>query len=719
METKQFDIVELIENNPITKLSNDYNVKMLVKIKEQFTEFEQQLFLSSFYCYFNYHSTSDYIIDLDNVWKWLGFVAKCKAKTLLEKYFVIDKDYKKSLHDSVKRTNSIKGGQNKEIFMLNIKTFKLFCIKAETKKADEIHEYFLKMEQIIQEVVHEESNELKNQLQIKNDEIAEKENIIFGLKEREVEIKEKEREKFLLEKYQNGGHIIYIIKVALRENGCYIVKIGKSEIGIKGRYEECQKFYGGNVLLLDCFNVLYCKEFETKIHDHFRSSRVKDLKDHEQRNELFLVGKEITYAMIVNFIKKSIKAYEHSIDYFYEENQKLKQQITELNQIIENQKTQPPLSQTHPSVQPSQYSMDQIMNKLQQMENIILEKYNSPQLQSQPQFQQKITTNLGIPLPTLGPRLQKINPDTLTIIKVYETVTECIQEYNNKIKRPSINKAVAENTIYRSFRWLLVERDLDPNIIHHIEPTKEIKVQHIGYIAKLNIEKTEIITVYLDKKTASILNGNVSASALDNPVKNQSLCHGYYYMLYDECDEDIKNDFMEKINGQPLLYKDGIGIGQYDSKHNLIKEFRCKFDCIKQTPFLIGEKTLAKVLNKNIIYQNLYYFKTMKEKLYLETQRYVKDCDIVLGSSLKYREREDYIAQFIRDKIIIEENGKITKTELTSEFNSWYSSTVGKGGPSAKEVHEYMDKKIGKFKTAAGAWVGASIRYERKIILHL
>ena len=106
-------------------------------------------------------------------------------------------------------------------------------------------------------------------------------------------------------------------------------------------------------------------------------------------------------------------------------------------------------------------------------------------------------------------------------------------------------------------------------------------------------------------------------------------------------------------------------------------------------------------------------FMAMLVEIVLETQGYVKDCDIVLESSLKYREREDYIAQFIRDKIILEKNGKITKTELTSEFNSWYSSTVGKGGPSAKEVHEYMDKKIGKFKTAVGAWSGASIRYER------
>ena len=73
---EELNIVELIENNPITKLSQDYNVKLLTKIKEQFTDFEQQLFLSSFYCYLNYDPKKDFIIDLDNVWKWMGFSQK-------------------------------------------------------------------------------------------------------------------------------------------------------------------------------------------------------------------------------------------------------------------------------------------------------------------------------------------------------------------------------------------------------------------------------------------------------------------------------------------------------------------------------------------------------------------------------------------------------------------------------------------------------------------
>jgi hypothetical protein len=91
---ESLDIVELIESNPITKLSTDYNVKLLAKIKNNFTEFEQKLFLTSFYCYLNYHSSNDFIIDLDNVWKWLGFKQKIDCKRLLEKYFILNIDFK-------------------------------------------------------------------------------------------------------------------------------------------------------------------------------------------------------------------------------------------------------------------------------------------------------------------------------------------------------------------------------------------------------------------------------------------------------------------------------------------------------------------------------------------------------------------------------------------------------------------------------------------------
>ncbi len=88
------DIVNLIENNPITKFSGDYQSKLVEKNKKSFHKLWATTFLSSFYCYLKYDSKNDFIIDLDNVWNWLGFTRKNDAKRVFEQNFLINKDYK-------------------------------------------------------------------------------------------------------------------------------------------------------------------------------------------------------------------------------------------------------------------------------------------------------------------------------------------------------------------------------------------------------------------------------------------------------------------------------------------------------------------------------------------------------------------------------------------------------------------------------------------------
>ena len=88
------NIKNLIEKNPITRLSRDYENRLINKIKNNFNDNEQKLFLSSFYCFLNYDSKKDFVIDFDNAWKWCGFSRKDPAKRVLEKNFTIDIDYK-------------------------------------------------------------------------------------------------------------------------------------------------------------------------------------------------------------------------------------------------------------------------------------------------------------------------------------------------------------------------------------------------------------------------------------------------------------------------------------------------------------------------------------------------------------------------------------------------------------------------------------------------
>jgi hypothetical protein len=50
--------------------------------------------MASFYCYLNYDSKKDFVINFTDVWKWCGFSRKDHAKVILNKHFVEDIDYK-------------------------------------------------------------------------------------------------------------------------------------------------------------------------------------------------------------------------------------------------------------------------------------------------------------------------------------------------------------------------------------------------------------------------------------------------------------------------------------------------------------------------------------------------------------------------------------------------------------------------------------------------
>jgi len=119
----ELDIIKLIEKSPITRLNNEYENKLINKIKDNFEEDEQKLFVGSFYCFLNYDSKKDFIIDFDSVWKWVGFTRKGDGKRLLEKHFIIEVDYK------IKKTSSVTYEEENE-------TTTIFRQLAENKKVE-------------------------------------------------------------------------------------------------------------------------------------------------------------------------------------------------------------------------------------------------------------------------------------------------------------------------------------------------------------------------------------------------------------------------------------------------------------------------------------------------------------------------------------------------------------------------------------------------------
>ena len=340
---ESINIVELIENNPITKLSNDYNVKLLSKIKENFTNFEQQIFLSSFYCYLNCDSKNDFVIDLDNVWKWIGYNQKVKAKILLENNFVEGNDYTKSLSQAGKQTTHTKGGQNKEKFMLNVVTFKKFCLKAGTKKADEIHDYYIKLEELIQTTINEECIELKLQLTQQNQ-----------LLENVEKEKEDLKENTILEQFQLNTQCIYIGLIDNKTLGkpnskMYqetVIKFGQSN-NLNERVKTHKKTYD-NFRLYTAFKVKNKIEIENCIKKHLllkNRLRIITINDIAYRELIALDDEEYTLEKVEQFIKDIIKENEYNVenynlllkknDELQNEIYKLKHELEDKNKIIE------------------------------------------------------------------------------------------------------------------------------------------------------------------------------------------------------------------------------------------------------------------------------------------------------------------------------------------------------------------------------------------------
>ena len=319
--SKSLNIVELIETNPITRLSNTYQNKLLTKIKERFTDDEQQIFVASFYCYLNYHD--EFIIDLDNIWKWLGFQSKFNSKRLLETQFIINKDYI-LLSPTAKQSSHIKGGHNKETFMLNIKTFKKYCLKAGTKKADEIHEYYIKLEETLQEVIQEESNELKLQLEQKEQQL-----------ESVTQDKQKIREKTLLEQFPNNTQCVYYGTIDnLSNNNEKLIKFGNSN-NLKNRVIKHKDTYS-NFVLINAFKVDNKLQIENAIKENnifTERQRTITIKYKKYIELLNIEG--ITFTELYKIIKNIINGIEYSPENYIkilEENKLLKSQLYKKNE---------------------------------------------------------------------------------------------------------------------------------------------------------------------------------------------------------------------------------------------------------------------------------------------------------------------------------------------------------------------------------------------------
>ena len=337
------NIVELIEKNPICKLSTECNNKLLTKITEKFTNFEQQMFISSFYCYLNYDKPIDFVVDLDKIWNWLGFSSKYNSTRVLEKNFIKNEDYtESSVIQNEKQDKKSHGGNNAIKFMLTVRCFKSLCLKAQTKKACDIHEYYLKLEDVFHEIFEEETKELKEKL-------LQKENIITEIKQTTQQIidttkreNKKEIEKVIVAQFPVNTECIYFGTIDdTNEGGETLIKFGHSnDLGSRISYHHTNSYK--NFTLVNAFKVQNRTEIENliknypKIKKHLRKINING----KNKTEIIAYDSTFTIDRLTYYIKEIIHSRTYSIENFNRlliENEETKNKNTELLQKIDIQ----------------------------------------------------------------------------------------------------------------------------------------------------------------------------------------------------------------------------------------------------------------------------------------------------------------------------------------------------------------------------------------------
>jgi phage anti-repressor protein len=245
---------------------------MTEALNQEFIDEEQKWYVANLYVYMHYHPTNDFPINLEHVYKMMGFSHKKNAKRTLENNFTKDEDYKIALLRREKRKNE--GGYNDETIMLNVDTFKNLCMIVKTEKGKAIRKYYVKLENIYNKLIGEEMKEKEELL------IQERENAAKLLQEKEIQLKETKKQlenktKMAIKKWYNQepGHTVYGY-INLNNN---LVTIGKSK-NIKHRESDYMTHNpdGEMFYVRKCYNCDLAEKVLHHLLDKFREERNRE-----------------------------------------------------------------------------------------------------------------------------------------------------------------------------------------------------------------------------------------------------------------------------------------------------------------------------------------------------------------------------------------------------------------------------------------------------------
>jgi hypothetical protein len=545
-------------------------------LTKKLNEDDEKQFCINFSLYLKYgNDNTKFPIDFDIVWKLLGFDNKYNGTYLLKKYFKENIDYKIYLLQSEKPLLNIQehddnckkqnGGQNKQTIMLNVITFKKFCLKASTKDADKVIDYYIKLENIFFDYTNDKLIEQnKRLLNYANKSIIKQNNIFKNSYDKK--------------------NVIYIMILQEFSNN-YIIKIGYTD-DIKNRIVALENHFGcKNIIIKDIYECENNKKFEYFLHNHNEIVKYKYselINNKIKSTETYLIKNEEEYNKIKNIIDTNIMNYDTN----NLEELKIKYEMYKLQVKEKEIELQMKLLENLENSEKIERLVDKL-NTLQINKNIVdilsNEDDENFNLNILNQYEEKQNT---------VPFIQCYDPETRKLVRTFNGITEATRELKNA-SFSQIKHAAHHNTIYLNYRWVFVykKEDLDKEI-EDIGETTQIQNRVSDMIAIINLNN-EIEDVLINQKAVSE-KLNKCYSMINIVIKTKKIIDNKKLVYWNEVPEKIKNKYLEnntlpekteKLKGKKIIKLNPDTkeiVKTYLSITDLTKEEKVSYKTIKK-----------------------------------------------------------------------------------------------------------------------------------------
>lgn len=184
-----------------------------------------------------------------------------------------------------------------------------------------------------------------------------------------------------------------------------------------------------------------------------------------------------------------------------------------------------------------------------------------------------------------GNKIQRYSSDCKTLLETYDSYAYAMRDSKfENISRTTIKNAIKNNTIYKEYRWAELPREMPDDTFQELEKTVESKQVKTGFIAMLDLHKTQIVKVYSDQREAMKDRKFTSTASVSNAIKRNSVSSGHYFTLWCDCDETLKENYL-KNNTLPekKSSKSAINIEQlHPITEHFIKKYITIDDIVKE-----------------------------------------------------------------------------------------------------------------------------------------